>query len=99
MENKTIKIYNYKDENAKTQITINSLFKNDTISFKQIDIEDIKIFLKHGIFIIKGYIRHNDDINSENILKLNEWTRMSGDKLKWLKRIGLKIVRGGYVIR
>lgn len=99
MENKTIKIYNYKDENAKTQITINSLFKNDTISFEQIDIEDIKIFLKHGIFIIKGYIRHNDDINSENILKLNEWTRMSGDKLEWLKRIDLKIVRGGYVIR
>lgn len=99
MENKTIKIYNYKDENAKTQITINSLFKNDTISFEQIDIEDIKIFLKHGIFIIKGYIRHNDDINSENILKLNEWTRMNGDKLEWLKRIDLKIVRGGYVIR
>lgn len=99
MENKTIKIYNYKDENAKTQITINSLFKNDTISFEQIDIEDIKIFLKHGIFIIKRYIRHNDDINSENILKLNEWTRMSGDKLEWLKRIDLKIVRGGYVIR
>ena len=99
MENKTIKIYNYKDENAKTQITINSLFKNDIISFEQIDIEDIKIFLKHGIFIIKGYIRHNDDINSENILKLNEWTRMNGDKLEWLKRIDLKIVKGGYVIR
>ena len=99
MENKTIKIYNYEDENAKTQITINSLFKNDTISFEQIDIEDIKIFLKHGIFIIKGYIRHNDNINSENVLKLNEWTRMSGDKLEWLKRIDLKIVRGGYVIR
>lgn len=57
------------------------------------------MFLKHGIFIIKGYIRHNDDISSENILKLNEWTRMSGDKLEWLKRINLKIVRGGYVIR
>lgn len=99
MQNKTIKIYNYEDENAKTQITINSLFKNNTISFEQIDIEDIKIFLKHGIFIIKGYIRHNDNINSENVLKLNEWTRMSGDKLEWLKRIDLKIVRGGYVIR
>lgn len=28
MENKTIKIYNYEDENAKTQITINSFFKS-----------------------------------------------------------------------
>lgn len=53
MENKTIKIYNYEDENVKTQITINSLFKNDTISFEQIDMEDIKNFLKHGIFILK----------------------------------------------
>lgn len=65
MENKTIKIYNYEDSNAKTQITINSLFENDIISFEQIDIQDIKIFLKHGIFIkrrlfmIKSLIRQN----------------------------------------
>ncbi|MBC2855493.1 hypothetical protein H3N56_03155 [Cetobacterium sp. 2A] len=99
MKNKTIEIYNYEDETAKTQITINSLFKNDTISFEQIDIEDIKIFLKHGIFAIKGYIRHADDINGENILKLNKWCRTNGDKIEWLKRINIKIVRSGHVIR
>lgn len=96
MRNKTIEIYDYEDETAKTELTIKSLVANDdVISFKQIDIEYIKIFLKHGLFIIKGYITPEN----KNSLNLNKWARTTGDKKEWLKRIDLKYVRNGYVIR
>ena len=99
MKNKTIEVYSYEDYSAKTQITITSNISNEVISFEQIDLSDIKIFLKHGIFILEGYIRHNDPINSENILNLNKWSRISGDKKDWLRNINIKIVRGGHVLR
>lgn len=96
MRNKTIELYNYEDEFAKTELTINSLFDNDNIfSLKQIDIEYIKIFLKHGLFIIKGYITPEN----KNTLNLNEWARTIGTKKEWLKRIDLKVVKSGYVLR
>lgn len=99
MKNKTIEVYSYEDHSAKTQISIISNVTNEVISFEQIDLSDIKIFLKHGIFILEGYIRHNDSVNSENILSLNKWSRISGDNKDWLRSINIKIVRGGYVLR
>lgn len=92
--NKTIELYSYEDFNARTEINF-----QDEIIFNQKDIEDIRFLYKHGIIIIDGYIRHEDKVNSDNILKLNTWSREKGNGKNWLKKSNIKIARNGYVIR
>ena len=92
--NKTFEVHGYEDTTARTEINF-----NDEIVFQQIDIADVKVLYRHGIIYIEGYIRHQDQINSENIFKLNQWSRERGDSNKWLKKTNIKIVRGDYVIR
>lgn len=92
--NKTIEVYSYEDTNARTEINF-----QDEIIFNQKDIEDIRFLYKHGILIIEGYIRHGDKVNSDNILKLNTWSREKGNGKNWLKKTNIKIARNGHVIR
>lgn len=99
MENKTIEIYSYEDNSQKTNITIKSLVTNKEISLKQIDISHMNFLLKYGIFMINGYIRHDDNANVENIFELNKWALIKGNEKDWLRSINIKIVRNGYVIR
>lgn len=99
MENKTIEIYSYEDNSQKTNITIKSFVTNKEISLKQIDISHMNFLLKYGIFMINGYVRHDDDSNVENIFELNKWALIKGNEKDWLRSINIKIVRNGYVIR
>ncbi|MBC2857253.1 hypothetical protein H3N56_12500 [Cetobacterium sp. 2A] len=92
--NKTFEVYNYEDASAKTEINF-----NDEIILNQVDIEDIRFLYKHGIILIDGYIRHDDSVNRDNILKLNTWSREKGDGKNWLKKTNIKIARNGHVIR
>lgn len=99
MENKTIEIYSYEDNSQKTKISIKSLVTNKEISLKQIDIAHMNFLLKYGIFMINGYVRHDDESNVENIFELNKWALIKGNEKDWLRAINIKIVRNGYVIR
>lgn len=51
------------------------LTQEQKLIFNQKDIENIRFLYKHGIIIIDGYMRHGDKVNSDNILKLNTWSR------------------------
>lgn len=99
MENRTIGIYSYEDNTQNTKLTIKSLSTNKEISLKQIDIAHMNFLLKHGIFMINGYVRHDDDSNVENIFELNKWALIKGNEKDWLRYINIKIVRNGYVVR
>ncbi|GAA6326308.1 hypothetical protein F350042L8_34060 [Fusobacterium ulcerans] len=99
MENRTIGIYSYEDNTQNTKLTIKSLVTNKEISLKQIDIAHMNFLLKYGIFMINGYVRHDDESNVENIFELNKWALIKGNEKDWLRAINIKIVRNGYVIR
>lgn len=56
-----MKLYHYKDEAIKTEIIMKSKVSQEEIELKQIDFANIKMFLKKGIFLIKGYLRGEDE--------------------------------------
>lgn len=56
-----MKLYHYKDEAIKTEIIMKSKVSQEEIELKQIDFANIKMFLKKGIFLIKGYLRGKDE--------------------------------------
>lgn len=44
----------------------------------------MNFLLKYGIFMINGYVRHDDDANVENIFELNKWSLIKGNEKDWL---------------
>lgn len=98
MANKTIELYSYEDNSQETEVSIKSYVTNEEIKINQMDISYVKLLLKHGIFIIDGYIREKEK-SLESILKLNKWGLVKGNEKDWLRKVNIKIVRNGYVVR
>lgn len=71
MSNKTIEIYSYEENESETKVIISSLDGDEIIEIRQRDISSLNLQIKHGIYIIDGYII-NEKHNFEMIYKLNK---------------------------
>lgn len=71
MSNKTIEIYSYEENDSETKVIISSLDGDEIIEIRQRDISSLNLQIKHGIYIIDGYII-NEKHNFEMIYKLNK---------------------------
>lgn len=98
MSNKTIEIYSYEENDSETKVIISSLAGDEIIEIRQRDISSLNLQIKHGIYIIDGYII-NEKHNFEMIYKLNKWAKLNGSQKDCLKKIEIKIVKNGYTIR
>lgn len=96
MTNQSIEIYSYEANDEITEMIITSYHNSDSITLRQQDLKDIKIFLKKGILYFEGYLNSK---NHTEVFKLNKWSRISGENNDFLRKIELKIIRGNFVVR